>query len=208
MTRTDIINSLIQKFGYIIYLEIGTQNSVNYKAVNCKYKRGIDPEPLRMFPGIMKMTSDEYFCSMLCDYMDICFIDGLHHAEQVYKDIIYSLHFLMYNGTIVCHDINPINEEAQRVPRETKIWNGDSWKAWMNIKKRYSEYLEMFVVDTDYGCGIIRVKEGKKLGKVLEKSFKNLKLEDYKYEDLEKNREKMLSLITVKQFQRWLVKTM
>ena len=59
--RTDIINSLIQKFGYTTYLEIGVQNGVNFKRVICKYKVGVDPDPKVELYGVYKMTSDHFF---------------------------------------------------------------------------------------------------------------------------------------------------
>ena len=49
------------------------------------------------------MTSDEYF-SKFKDKFDIIFIDGLHHYEQVKKDIFNSLEILNSNGIILMHD--------------------------------------------------------------------------------------------------------
>ncbi len=82
MKRTDIINALIQKYGYKSYLEVGTQDPTsNFDKVNAECKVSIDPFPRGevTFVG----TSDEYFKSISDDVKyDIIFIDGLHHDDQ------------------------------------------------------------------------------------------------------------------------------
>ena len=93
---------------------------------------------------------------------DVIFVDGLHVYEQVYKDIINSLKFLNKNGYIICHDMNPPTEKHQAVPRPTDQgqWNGDCWKAWIQIRTERND-LTMHVVDMDWGVGV--VKKGKQL---------------------------------------------
>jgi hypothetical protein len=64
MKRTDIINALIQKYGYKSYLEVGTQDPTsNFDKINTEYKVSIDPFPIGevTFVG----TSNEYFESNL-----------------------------------------------------------------------------------------------------------------------------------------------
>lgn len=193
MTRTEIINLLIRKFRFDSYLEIGTQNCTNYNQIICKDKIGVDPEPLRIFKGVVKMTSDQFFKQNKMIF-SIIFIDGLHHADQVYRDIINSLGCLGKGGIIICHDMNPSNEEMQEVPRKVKIWTGDCWKAWVRLSIKNAD---KFVIDTDCGIGIIRPK-----GKVIidyDKSFQKLS-----YKDLEENRKSLLNLIIVQEFKNWL----
>ncbi len=191
MTRTDIINELIKKFDYKSYLEIGVQHGKNFFAVKCKNKTGIDPEPF--VEGIIYKTSDNFFLQNTKKF-DIIFIDGLHHSEQVYNDILNSLYSLKNNGTVVCHDMNPLTKVAQEVPRKVKQWNGDCWKAWAGIKK--CKGLEMFVVNTDHGVGIIRKK---KFRVKIDEDFMGL---NYRY--LRLNRKELLNLISIKQFKKWL----
>ena len=45
---------------------------------------------------------------------DLIFIDGLHLANQVQKDIENSLKFIKDEGFIVLHDCNPPSEYHQR----------------------------------------------------------------------------------------------
>lgn len=184
MTRTDIIQFLIDTFGYTRYLEIGVYDRAhNFDLIQCKYKSGVDPKEI---PGIYTMTSDKFF-EQNQEVFDIVFIDGLHEREQVVRDVKNSLACLSENGTIVMHDCNPSTEEMQRVPRIQPEWTGDTWKAFVEL--RTLKGIEQYVVDTDYGCGIIR------FGSQVPFDFG-----EPSYEDLEKNRNLMLKLISVDMF--------
>ena len=103
MKRTDIINAFIQKYGYKSYLEVGTQDPAsNFDKINVETKVSIDPFPRGEVDYVC--TSDEFFESVAPkhDYkFDIIFIDGLHHDDQVIKDINNSLEILNDNGTII-----------------------------------------------------------------------------------------------------------
>ena len=190
MNRTQIINALIEKYNYKSFLELGVNNGVNMRSVIAKDKVGVDPAPTPEGEAFTthKMTSDDYFFTNTRTF-DIIFVDGLHHSEQVYKDIKNALKHLNEGGTIVCHDMSPIQEIHQRVPRETTIWNGDCWKALIQLRTEHND-LEVFTVDTDWGCGVIRKGKQPKL-KVIE---------PLTYENLEINRKKWLNLISVDEF--------
>ena len=155
MKRTDIINALIQKYEYKSYLEVGTQDPTsNFDKINTENKVSVDPFPRGevTFVG----TSDEYFESISDDVkFDIIFIDGLHHNDQVLKDIENSLNHLSDNGTIVCHDCLPTTEDMQSRDDNGGAWTGDVWKAIAELRVERID-LDIKVVDTDYGCGIIR----------------------------------------------------
>ena len=155
MTRTEVINAHIKHYKYTNYLEIGVQNGVNYEGINCKYKQGVDPKPIFNDGSIIEQTSDKFFESIQEASYDIIFIDGLHEAEQVKKDIENALKFLTDNGTIICHDMLPPTKEHQEVPRIQKQWNGDCWKAFVRLRAKRDD-LEMYTIDTDWGLGIIK----------------------------------------------------
>ena len=152
MNRAEIINRLIQRYDYKSYLEIGLSNGDCFNQIQCEKKVSVDPEPLAKADYIM--TSDEFF-KQNKDKFDIFFIDGLHHADQVQKDIENALEVLNEGGTIVCHDMNPIGFQEQFVPRMQKRWNGDCWRAFCILRATRKD-LEMYVIATDEGCGIIR----------------------------------------------------
>jgi predicted O-methyltransferase YrrM len=156
MNRIDIINKLIEKKGYKSYLEIGVQNGASFNQVKCKDKVGVDPDinVKQYVNDCLIMTSDDFFAQNKRNF-DIVFIDGLHEFKQVYTDIINALKILNKGGTIVCHDMLPPDELHQRVPRPQPSWTGDGWKAWVILRGTRSD-LQMYVVDTDYGCGVIQ----------------------------------------------------
>lgn len=187
MNRTEIIQILINKINAENYLEIGIGPGVNFSNVNCKHKISVDPYPY--VPVTLKMTSDDFFKENK-EKFDVIFIDGLHWSEQVYRDIINSLETLNDGGYIVCHDINPHSEIIQKYPQEIPgEWTGDCWKSWVKLKSERND-LNMYVVDTDYGCGIIT--KGKQ--EIIEVT------ENLTWEFLDKNRKKILNLISVDDF--------
>ena len=152
--RWNIINFFIEKYSYKSYLEIGVQQrNQNFEKINISNKFCIDPgTPDADFVG----TSDEFFHQLdESTKYDIIFIDGLHIKEQVIVDIENSLKHLNENGTIICHDCLPTTELMQRREDPGGEWTGDTWKAFAHYRINSID-LDMAVVDTDYGCGIIR----------------------------------------------------
>ncbi len=152
MTRTEIINQLIKIYGYESYCEVGVDNpAINFNKIICKDKVGVDPNPrARATFGI---TSDQFF-NRTKKTFSCYFIDGLHTAEQVERDIQNALDRLDDGGSIICHDMNPTTELIQRVPRESGEWCGNVWQGWLKFRQRKD--LSMHVLDTDYGVGVIR----------------------------------------------------
>lgn len=172
-TRTDIINYL---FAYILgykksYLEIGLSvPEYNYYNVFSANKESVDPyeDASLVYEGDYKqniinnvltyrMTSDEFFSQNTKKY-DVIFIDGLHIADQVRKDIINAYNSLNPGGYIVIHDCLPPSEECQKETDYEYLiengigWNGSVWKAIPNL---YKAGLTYYVIDIDEGCGII-----------------------------------------------------
>lgn len=194
MNRTNIINTLLKYNNGKKYLEIGVYNGNNLENVNCEYKVGVDPDSFSR--ATIFETSDNFF-SKNKEKFDIIFIDGLHHKEQVLKDIENSLFFLNDNGFIVCHDMNPEKEEYQIVPYTGGIWNGDCWKAFVQLRRLRAD-LEMFVIDTDHGCGVIR-KGNQETLKIIE---------EVNWENFNKNRKEWLNLISIQDFiDKFLIKS-
>lgn len=194
MTRTEIIQHLIDLRGYRSYLEIGSFRNENFMKIIIDKKTSVDPDPDAY--ANYQMTSDQYFAENK-DKFDIYFIDGLHQHDQVWRDIRNSLEHLNKDGIIVLHDCLPKNERMQIedfTSHQHEEWTGDVWKAYY---KAYSELqYKVQVVDTDYGCGIIDTKfiypEGL--------SWK-VHMEDLKYEDfLRLRRDDKYGVISVAEF--------
>lgn len=193
MIRYQLINRLITKFKYKNYLEIGLDRGATFNNVMCFKKSSVDPaggEYSHAKPTF-RMTSDKFFeeVAPYQDKWDIVFIDGLHEYEQVKKDIYNSLMFLKRGGSIVLHDCSPPTKESQIVPRETRLWCGDVWKAVVEFRAT-QEYFGLVTIDDDLGLGWIHHSLPKK-------PFSNFELT---WESLEKNRKEYLGLITSEEF--------
>lgn len=154
--RWDVLNYLIRRFEFKKYLEIGVQSGYCFDQVKCDYKVGVDPDPTSQ--STLKMTSDDFFKSELSEKFDIVFVDGLHEAPQVYKDIVNALSVLNEGGIIVCHDMLPATKEAQQVPRIQSIWNGNCWEAFVQLRASRSD-LAMCTLQADHGLGVIMFGE-------------------------------------------------
>ena len=167
MNRWDILNKLIKKNNYKNYLEIGVQNpSSNFDKINCENKVGVEPNVYdwhRGTPPTFVGTSDEYFEAIKDSDIkfDIVFIDGLHHDDQVIRDIENSLNILNSEGTIVVHDCLPSNEREQERDDHGGVWLGDVWKGIAHLRITRDD-IKIEVVDTDLGCGVITKNESTK----------------------------------------------
>lgn len=150
MKRYDYINKRIKEGNYKSYLEIGVDKGNNFVRVICETKIGVDPNC--SYPHALKMTSDDFFESNN-EKFDIVFIDGLHTAEQVEKDIVNSMARLNKGGVIILHDINPPTEESQRVPKVSSPWKGSVWRAMVGFIAKYKTGYTLSKVDT--GLGVI-----------------------------------------------------
>ena len=206
MTRTDVINHILKtKLSYkASYLEIGlNMPDKNYFNVQCAYKESVDPfsGPCTDFSGDMdwvinnvltyRQTSDEFFETHDKKY-DLIFIDGLHIADQVARDIGNAYNHLNSGGYIVVHDCLPISKESQSEERTPGDWNGTVWKAIPNL---YKAGLDYFIVDTNYGCGVI-----KHTG---EKNFDKYTITNLEYDDVFSNfevRNTIMHVVSVEEF--------
>lgn len=189
--RTAILNTLIEKFHYQSYLEIGQgRKQDNFNWVQCKTKIGVDPN--KTLEAAYPLTSDEFF-AINKNSFDLIFIDGLHHADQVERDILNALKVLNNKGTIVVHDCNPMTEEMQIVPRQQEAWTGDVWKTWVKLRATRPD-LKMYVIDVNFGCGIVQKQD-----KTLEPIRADRQMS---YSVFAKNRKKLLNLIDVADFLR------
>lgn len=194
MNRISIIQSLIEKKNYKTYLEIGVRDGSCFDIIKCESKVGVDPDTASK--ATIFKTSDDFF-ALNNHKFDIIFIDGLHIATQVYKDIINSLNVLNEGGTIVMHDCMPTTKFMQELTTSPELheWTGDVWKAYVKLRTERSD-LAMFVVNCDWGCGVIT--RGAQTPLVLK--------EEMTYENFERNKAAWLNVIPVETFQNYLNK--
>jgi SAM-dependent methyltransferase len=179
MWRWDVINRLLPSSD-ADYLEIGLGAKGRcFPHITADRKVSVDPVET---DATYCVTSDDYFENHVDRLFDVVFVDGVHHKENAYRDIVNALKVLKPGGAVVVHDCSPETELAQRVPRQTTIWNGDVWRAWAELRRR--DDLLMEVVDIDYGCGVIKKGTQEPYTGPAES-----------WDDLEANRVELLSLV-------------
>ena len=173
--RWDLIQHIIDKYNFKDYLEIGCDKNQSFSKIKIDNKIGVDP----IEGGTIRSTSDQFFDQNKNNF-DIIFIDGLHHYSQVLKDINNSLKILNKNGFILVHDCLPRSLAQQAVPRYRASWNGDVWKAIVELRTKSN--LNIFTSQIDFGVAVIQISENKKLLKLDINDFSKLKFKDY-YDD-------------------------
>lgn len=185
-TRTDVINYYLDKIkSPKSYLEIGVGNPENnFNKIVADIKHGVNI-PSKDYQYDYNMTSDGFFEFNKNKY-DVIFIDGLHTFKQSYSDFVNSEKCLNNNGIIIMHDCCPITEKNQGEVK-TRTWTGDVWKTFIKLRSERKD-LEMFVIDCDWGVGVIKKGEQELL-----KMYDDI----YDYKVLDCNRTKMLNLISV-----------
>jgi len=216
MLRTDVINHLIKTYGFERYLEIGVFDFENFDKIDCKYKYWCDPEPRnrdRSLPftegevGGYILTSDRMFelfeleerYKDIKSKFDIIFIDGLHFAEQVKRDLENSIRYLNFNGYIIVHDCNPAIKELATEKWILPEWCGTVWKGYSEWCVSNIHRIDYYTIDTDYGVGVVKNKS------VTTEPLYNHK--DISWEDFDLYRRDYLNLISKEQFLKGEIKS-
>ena len=179
--RLSFINRAIlnQDKNNCTYLEIGVFRNQVFDSIPLKIsnKLGVDPQ----MGGTHRMTSDDFFKANKKQF-DVIFIDGLHHYEQVQKDLINSLNFLNQGGLILIHDMLPQNPDQEKVPQSQASWTGDVWKLAVELLESKIDFV---IANIDHGVGIVKPR-GKKNYK-----SKNEKLFDQRFDSFMEIKEKL-----------------
>eukprot|EP01038_Epipyxis_sp_PR26KG_P017082 gene17082-23499_t len=204
-SRMDIVKLVKSLYShYESYLEIGCHTGIlfNQSQALFNYSVGVDPN----LGGTLRMKSDDYFSANKLtkqDKFDLIFIDGLHQADQVYRDIHNSLLILKENGTILVHDSNPRHPNHATPIENTKVWNGDVWKAIVAYRMRLD--IEIVVIDVDYGIASIRRRTNAHLLSPEWREYLGVNpISMLEYKHLEENRFELLRLMTIADFISWL----
>jgi hypothetical protein len=220
MDRIQAVNAVLATQGdESTYLEIGVQQGLGFGGVRARTKIGVDPKftswrlrlrawaaPIRTRIGpdtgefLFACPSDRFFerqrrllgrVGLHC-----VLVDGLHTADQSFRDVINSLDWLADSGVIVLHDCNPTSEVAAlpamamawRRPDFTGEWNGDVWKTIVRLRATRPD-LQVCVLDCDQGVGLVRRGDGGPPLPISEDEIAALS-----YDDLVSDREHWLNL--------------
>lgn len=140
--------------------------------------------------------------------IDVALIDGLHNFETALNDALNCIKYLNAKGTIIMHDClpcdaysaTPANSIDEVVQKNYKDWNGqwcgDVWKTIVYLRRKFDQFLDVYVIDTDFGLGIIQMKQP-----IDKEQFKIDKTEydainDLLFEDMILQKEQYLGLIS------------
>lgn len=230
MNKVSLIQEIIDRKKAKIYLEIGVSSGITFFKIRVKRKMAVDPifkiskkrkiksileNILNIFNKYFQMTSDDFFrtkSSQLKCGLEVVLVDGLHTFKQALKDIQNCLKFLKEDGIIIVHDCNPTFEAiaypAQSLEHASSLnladwtgeWCGDVWKAIVYLRSTRSD-LNVFVLDIDYGLGIITKGKPENILK-----YSKEEIDRFSYNDLRKNRRKMLNLKSNDYFKEFIKK--
>ena len=92
------------------------------------------------------------------------------------------------------HDCLPESMSKQAVPRYRSIWNGDVWKAIVDL--RCKENINIYTCNIDQGIGVIQNKKNTNVLK-LEKNLDKLKFKDFYY-----NYKTYMRIISLEEFKK------
>lgn len=210
-SRTQVINFLLSlNANETSYLEIGVRNPQdNFNHIKATRKYSVDPGvEFESNPVDFKMTSDHFFQKLHDNEVlsndikfDVIFIDGLHLAEQVNRDIEHALQYVKEDGFVVLHDCNPPSEWHARerynywnTPARYN-WNGTTWKAF--LKWRQNPSINSCCIDCDWGVGILSKKQH--IGRSADSTNPF-----FEFNVFDKNRKELLNLIDFDDLKRML----
>ena len=218
--RKQLIQDIINQKQYITYLEIGVFAGGVFFPVKAKRKIAVDPEftfgKFKRTKKILKnlsninasyfeMSSDEFFEQHASELfrskpIDLCLVDGMHEYEYALRDVENTLNYLQDDGAIIMHDCNPATAGNAISFKEWKDknyegnWNGDVWKTILHLRSLRKD-ITVFVLDVDYGLGIVCKKPSEE-----NLSFTQAEIRNLTYSDLDKNRQQWLNLKPLEYF--------
>lgn len=121
-----------------LYLEIGVRRGHSLDlAAGCAI--AIDPDPHEDFVvkrddvRFFRCSSDDGFffhsATAFRSPVQLAFIDGMHWAEYVLRDIMNVERVMAPDGVIVVDDVLPNHPVQARRERQSQVWTGDVWRA-------------------------------------------------------------------------------
>jgi len=144
---------------------------------------------------VYKMDSDSFFAQenveqLLGDKIELAFIDGLHHYDQVLKDFINVEKHSDEDTIVLLHDIYPVVPETATREWNTFYWAGDTWK-FMHIIDKYRPDLNIITIPT-FPTGLGFVNNLDATNTILEDNFDTILAE---FDELEYDLKNPVNLI-------------
>ena len=225
--RAQLVRAFLASRRDPSYLEIGVRGGANFRTISAQTRIGVDPallgrrrnalatvSAMKARAGLHRgtflfsSTSDDFFARRSAfirrlSGFDCVLVDGLHTAEQAFRDVVNALEVLRPQGLIVMHDCNPRSETAALPSLDDAseradfagTWNGDVWKAVVKLRTRRD--LTVSVLDCDHGLGVVRRGEPSDPLEMSEGALSAMT-----YADLDGARETLLELVPQDEFAR------
>jgi len=172
-TKYDLINWFAKEYDFSSYLEICTLSTGNYfdkvdsyffKIKDCinYYVEDHDPYYSKFGNAVLKdhdfkiLPFDDHLKKIIDKNQkyDVIFVDSFHTVEHTIRDLEAALSLLSSTGIIIVHDCFP-DSEAVIGPWKEDDWSGQTYEGYIRFLLKNSHF-ENFVINIDYGCGIIR----------------------------------------------------
>jgi hypothetical protein len=148
--------------------------------------------PIRARQYAFSTTSDAFFArhmGLLRRFpVTVALIDGLHTAEQAYRDVVNTVAVLDSPGVVLVHDCNPVSAAAASPTFTTGKWNGEVWKAIVRLRAERTD-LRVTVLDCDQGLGVVSLGQPDSVLDLDAAAVATLT-----YHDLEHDRQHLLNL--------------
>lgn len=132
----EVLQRLHETLDPRLYLEIGVRHGHSLALARGR-AIGVDPAPepavtLPQGAHIAAETSDRFFddgaAGLLAEGIDLAFIDGMHLAEFVLRDVMNVECHARPAALLALDDISPSHPLQAARRRQTRAWCGDVWK--------------------------------------------------------------------------------
>jgi predicted O-methyltransferase YrrM len=225
--RSTVLSRLINMLQYTSYLEIGCDNGVSFQEITNSTSTqslvtAVCVDPSEQAVATHHLTSDAYFDQLFHDLpmstdhsstlstvalFDCVFIDGLHEANQAYRDFMNSWRALKPGGTILMHDVAPSHEWVASYPMHENAknfnWHGDVWKVVVAL--RLLPDAEVVTIDIDCGVAAVRKRPNRHpLNNVWKQYFGPNPLSMLKWEHYRDHKEELMRFVSVDEFFSWI----
>jgi len=219
--KFHLISELARIHGYRSVLEISTARS------GYTYDR-LDQSRFDVCRRLSYLTPDDWTDGAPVDYrcsdrdtseclrqirgqglgFDIVFVDACHEYDSTCRDMEDALSLLNPNGVVVLHDCLPNDESHCTLSRGDLVgWFGVTYKAYLDALLARKD-LWYCTVDTDFGCGMVRLTQKTPLyrraidgDEICIREWRNVG-DNYHaaYQLYERNRANLMNVVTVKDF--------
>jgi hypothetical protein len=166
VTRTEVVQAVLNLFDKPRYLEIGVQKGKTFNALTAAKKVAVDPKfrfdwRAAAAEGtdthFYETTSDDFFGTSAAEHgeFNVIYLDGMHTSEQTTRDLLNAIVHLAPDGVILIDDVFPSSYLASLADINDYLAmhkaSGATSGAWMGDVFRLVFFVETFCQQFSYG---------------------------------------------------------